>query len=57
MNETPWFLYHENIVTLTRYMAEKGCSADEVAYAVEKPWKYEEEFYEAEGEDEVEEEE
>lgn len=43
----PWYSYHENIVTLTRYLADNGWDADDVAYAVEKPWKYEEEFQEA----------
>jgi hypothetical protein len=50
MSDTPWFAYHENIVTLTRYIADQGYSADDVAYAVEKPWKYEKEFKEAQEE-------
>ena len=42
--DVPWFTYHENLVTLTRYMAENEYSAEQVAYAVEKPWKFDEEF-------------
>jgi hypothetical protein len=42
-----WFLRHENVVTLTSWMAWHHCSADAVAYAVEKPWKFEDEFEQA----------
>lgn len=31
---------HNDLVTLTSYMAEQGSTAQEVAYAVEKPWKF-----------------
>ena len=31
---------HDDLVILTSYMAEHGYSAPEIAYAVEKPWKF-----------------
>jgi len=31
---------YADIVTLTAWMAREGSTADEVAYAVEKPWKH-----------------
>jgi hypothetical protein len=31
---------HDDLVLLTSYMAEHGYKASEVAYAVEKPWKF-----------------
>ena len=31
---------HRNLVALTRRMAEQGATGEEVAYAVEKPWKF-----------------
>lgn len=40
----PWFADHSNIVTLTAWLADSGFSAEDVAYAVEKPWKFEAEF-------------
>lgn len=43
----PWFADHSNIVTLTSWMAENGYDPDDIAYAVEKPWKFEEEFLDA----------
>lgn len=45
--KNPWFADHSNIVTLTSYLADHGYSANDVAYAVEKPWKFEDEFLEA----------
>lgn len=39
-----WYANHENLVTLTRWMADDGRSAYEVADAVEKPWKFTDEF-------------
>lgn len=45
MNE--WFTDHANLVTLTSYMADHGHDAKEIAYAVEKPWKFADEFAEA----------
>ena len=43
---TPWHASHDNLVTLTAWMAETGHSAEEVAYCVEKPWKFEDEWAE-----------
>ena len=43
----PWFTDHSNLVTLTSYMADNGYNAEDIAYAVEKPWKYEDVFAEA----------
>lgn len=31
---------HEDLVMLTSWMAKNGYEATEIAYAVEKPWKY-----------------
>ena len=42
-----WFSNHDNLVTLTAWMAENNFAAKDIAYAVEKPWKYEAEFYAA----------
>ena len=42
--KSPWFTDHSNIVTLTSYLADHGYDAADVAYAVEKPWKFEDEF-------------
>lgn len=42
--EVPWYVDHANIVVLARWMADNGYTAEDVAYAVEKPWKYEDEF-------------
>ena len=47
MTTTPWHADYANIITLTSYMAETLCSADDIAYAVEKPWKFEELWLEA----------
>ena len=44
---TPWFMSHDNIVTLTAYMADNGYDAADIAYAVEKPWKYGDVYLEA----------
>lgn len=35
-----WYDRPENLAALTRHMAEHGCTARDVADAVEKPWKY-----------------
>lgn len=40
-NDIQWFQRHEAIVLLTSHMADEGYSAQDIAYAVEKPWKYE----------------
>lgn len=42
-----WYGNHENLVTLVHWMAGHGYNATEVADAVEKPWKFAEEFIEA----------
>lgn len=42
-----WFEDYSNIVLLTAWLAENKYSADVIAYAVEKPWKFEDEFLEA----------
>lgn len=35
---------HEDLVVLTAWMADHGYDAKAIAYAVEKPWKYEQEL-------------
>lgn len=40
MTEIKWFNEYDNVVRLTSYMADNGYDAQEVAYAVEKPWKF-----------------
>lgn len=45
--ELPWYADHGNLITLTRYMADTGASAGDVAYAVEKPWAHEDEWRDA----------
>ncbi len=47
MTAPRWFQVHDNLVTLTRWMADNGYTADDLAYAVEKPWKYEDEWRQA----------
>jgi len=45
-----WWENHSNLVTLVSWMAESGnYSASDVAYAVEKPYKYTDEFLLATG--------
>jgi hypothetical protein len=44
---TNWYEKHDNVVLLTWWMAQNDFPATEVAYAVEKPWKFEEEFNKA----------
>jgi hypothetical protein len=39
-----WFTVHDNLVLLVHYLVEQGESAAVVAYAVEKPWYFEDEF-------------
>jgi len=39
-----WWTYYENIILLVHYLAEVGWQAEDIAYAVEKPWKYFQEF-------------
>lgn len=41
-NEPRWWEVYSNIVTLVSYMRdEPAYTKDDLAYAVEKPWKYE----------------
>lgn len=48
MDLSHWWDDHSNLVTLTSWMADQDAySAHDIAYAVEKPWKYEEEYREA----------
>ena len=43
-----WYEHHDALVLLTSYLADRSPSdAKDVAYAVEKPWKYEDEYKEA----------
>jgi hypothetical protein len=53
-DERRWFESHDNVVTLTAWMAENGQDAREVAAAVEKPWKYEDFFRQAMAEQDAE---
>lgn len=39
-----WYRDYENVAVLVSYLAARGDSATSIAYAVEKPWKYDEEF-------------
>ena len=39
-----WYTHHDELVRLVGYMADTGATAREVAAAVEKPWKYEDEY-------------
>jgi hypothetical protein len=43
-NEPQWFEIHDNLVLLTHHLADTGSTAAEIAYAVEKPWKFRDEF-------------
>lgn len=42
---------HRDLVYLTRWMAENGYTPDDIAYAVEKPWKYEDELKASKGDE------
>lgn len=42
--EQQWFTDHANLILLTAHLADTGHKAKTIAYAVEKPWKYEAEF-------------
>lgn len=39
-----WHENHDNVVMLARWLADDGRSAYEVADAVEKPWKFTDEY-------------
>jgi len=43
-NDLPWYAIHDNIVLLAHYLADRGDDAKDVAYAIEKPHKYEDEY-------------
>ena len=45
-----WDDVYDNVVTLTAYLAGAGYEPSEVAYAVEKPWKFRREFITARAE-------
>jgi hypothetical protein len=47
MPQDDWFEDWDNIITLTTWMSNNDYRADEVAYAVEKPWKFEDEWNKA----------
>jgi hypothetical protein len=47
MTEQHWWDTHDNIVTLADWMADNDWSAHDVAGMVEKPWKYTDEWLEA----------
>jgi|KBSMisStandDraft_5_1062788.scaffolds.fasta_scaffold310873_3 hypothetical protein len=47
MSNDYWWDDHDNMVRLTAWLADNNYEAKDVAYAVEKPWKYEPEFYAA----------
>lgn len=38
---------HDKIVVLTRHLANTGHGVNDVVYAVEKPWKFVDEYEEA----------
>jgi hypothetical protein len=43
-----WYEHHDHMVTLMQFMADSGeYSKDDMAYATEKPWKFEGVFYQA----------
>lgn len=45
--EPLWWEHHSALIVLTAHLADHGSSAAEVAYAVEKPWKFEEAYHQA----------
>jgi hypothetical protein len=45
--EAEWWNVHDNLVTLTRWMADNDHDSSEIADAIEKPWKYGPEFAQA----------
>ena len=42
-----WVFSHDDLVILTAFMADDNYTADEIAYAVAKPWKFEDVLNEA----------
>jgi hypothetical protein len=57
MTEINLYETREYMVTTAHYLADQGFTAQDIAYFVEKPWKYEDEYNAAlklrEREDEV----
>jgi hypothetical protein len=48
MPETEWWTVHENLVFLTRFMADSdNYDAGTIADVAEKPWKWQTEYAEA----------
>jgi hypothetical protein len=45
--EAEWWTVHDNLVILTRWMADNGWTPSEIARCVEKPWSYTAEFAQA----------
>lgn len=41
---TPWYAVHDNLVLLTRHLADEGYEGDQIASVIEKPWQWEREF-------------
>ena len=47
MDNREWYEIHDNLCLTADYMAEHGFSAKDLAYFVEKPYKFEDEFKKA----------
>jgi hypothetical protein len=43
----PWWENHENLALVASHMADSGATAHDVAYMVEKPWKFTDQYDEA----------
>lgn len=41
-----WWEDHDTLVALTSYLVSRNYTAHDVAYAVEKPWKFQDEYEE-----------
>lgn len=39
-----WYDDRRNLAVVARWMGEQGDTADEIAYMLEKPWKFEDEW-------------
>lgn len=39
-----WYEDHQNLARVARHMGEQGDSVENVAYMLEKPWKFEDEW-------------
>lgn len=42
-----WWEDHDNLILTSRWMADNGYDASDLAYFIEKPWKYEDEYISA----------